>query len=332
MEPEQKIPYAQLTDREKVKFKKQLLIYLFFLFISIVLWYLIALSKEYDTVIAYPVHYENFPKGKVLVSDLPEKLDLKIKGFGFGILKHKLTSYIKPVNIPINIFRLNVIQTTGKVRYYLLTRSAREWIDSQLSSDIQLLEIKPDTLFMEFTDIVDKKVPVKPRINIELKKQYMIIGEVKVKPDSIIVSGPQVMIDTLQSVYTQLLEMKEVKDTILEDLQLVPIKRFIFQKQQATVIIPVEKYTEMVFSIPIEAENAPEDLDIKTFPGTITLSCRVGISNYDKLTPYMFRATVDYNTITANIKDKIKVNLVKVPSNVYSVKFHPKSVDYLIEK
>jgi hypothetical protein len=332
LEPEQKIPYTQLTDREKVKFKKQLLIYLFFLVISIILWYLIALSKDYTTTLAYPVKYEDFPRGKVLVSDLPEKLNLRVKGLGFSILQHKITSYLNNITLPINIFKLNIIQKDNQFKYYILTRSTKEWIGNQLGNDIQLFDINPDTLFFEFTDVVDKKIRVKPRINLQLKKQYMIIGDIKIKPDSIIASGPQSMIDTLQYVYTEEMKNKDVEDSLVKELSLVPIKRFLFQTQKVLVIVPVEKYTEMLFNVPIEAENAPFGLDIKTFPGTITLSCRVGISAYDKLTPYMFRATVDYNALTSNPQSKLKVNLVKIPSNVQNVRFYPKSVDYLIEK
>jgi hypothetical protein len=195
-----------------------------------------------------------------------------------------------------------------------------------------LLEIKPDTLYFKFTDVVDKKVPVKPLLNIQFKKQYILMGDVKVKPDSIVVSGPKVMTDTLQWIYTKELKMKDVKDSIISELELLPIHKFIFQNKKVVVTVPVEKYTEKVLSIPIEAENAPDGLDIKTFPGSITLSCRVGISNYDKLTPYLFRVTVDYNTLVGTHQNKLKVNLVKAPSYVQNVRFHPKSVDYLIEK
>lgn len=332
MEPEQKIQFPQFTDREKVKFNKQLLLYLFFLLISVILWYLIALSKDYTTLIDYPVKYENFPKGKVLVSDLPAKLSLKVKGIGFNILKYKVTSFVYPITLPIDIFRLDTMRKNNHIVYFLLTRYIKERVGNQLGSDIQLIEIKPDTLYFNFTDIVDKKVPVKPMLNLQFKKQYILIGEVKVKPDSIVVSGPQVTTDTLRLVYTKELKMKNVKDSIITELELLPIDKFIFQTTKVLVTIPIEKYTEKVLSIPIEAENTPDGLDIKTFPVSITLSCRVGISNYDKLTPYMFRVTVDYNTLLGTHQNKLKVNLVKVPSYVQNVRFHPKSVDYLIEK
>lgn len=332
MEPEQKIEFSQFTDREKVKIKKELLIYLFFLFMSIILWYLIALSKDYTTVINYQVKYENFPKGKVLVSDLPEKLSFKVRGFGFSILKHKLTSFIYPVSLPINKFRLDILRKDNQYEYFLLTRYAKEWVGNQLGSELQLVEIKPDTLLLKFTDVVDKKVCVKPLFNLQFAKQYMLFGDVKIKPDSIVVSGPQVMTDTLHYIYTKEINETKVKDSIVVDVELLPIKKFLFPTKKVQVTIPVEKYTEKILNIPIEAENAPEGYDLKTFPGYITLSCLIGISSYDYLKTYMFHASVDYKTLAGNSQNKLKVNLTKSPPNIQNVRFHPKSVDYIIEK
>ena len=89
MEAESKSNSSLTTDREQVKFNKQLLIYLFFLVVAICFWYLNALSKDYTTVVNYAVKFTDFPKGKVLVSDMPDKIGLKVKGFGLTFLNIK---------------------------------------------------------------------------------------------------------------------------------------------------------------------------------------------------------------------------------------------------
>ena len=332
MEPVEKIEFPKITDREKVKFKKELFIYLFFLTISVVLWYLIALSKDYTTTINYPVTYENFPKGKVLVSELPKELNLQVKGFGFTILKYKIVSLAYPITLPINKFRLDIVRKDNQYDYFLLTRYAKDLIGNQLGTEIQITEIKPDTLLFKFTDVIEKRVPVKPLLNLQFEKQYLSFDNIKVKPDSIVVSGPEVMIDTLRYIYTRELKLKNVKDSVVKELELLPMDKFTYQTDKVTVTVPVEKYTEKSLNIPIEADNLPENYDLKTFPGNIKLSCWVGISNYDKLVPYMFRATVDFNTLSPNPQNKLKITLIKYPHNIQNIRFYPKSVDYIIEK
>ena len=323
---------SNLTDREKVKFNRQLLIYLLFLVVSIIFWYLNALSKEYTTIISYPVKYEDFPSGKVLVSDLPEKLEIKVKGFGFTILRSKLTSYIKPVLLPVNIFRLDIQRKDNQYIYYLLSRYTKEWIGNQLGSELQLISLLPDTLFFKFTDVIDKKVPVHLVSRFDFAKQFMQNGKIVINPDSIVVSGPQVILDTLKAISTYKLEIKGIKDTITKEVSLFPISKILFKTKKVFVTIPAVKYTEMVLNIPIESVNVPDSLKLKTFPAYISLSCWVGISDYDKMTPFMFRASIDYNILKNNPSNKVKINLTKIPAMVINISYHPKSVEYIIEK
>lgn len=323
---------SNLTDREKVKFNRQLLIYLLFLVLSIIFWYLNALSKEYTTVINYPIKYEDFPKGKVLVSDLPEELQIKVKGFGFTILRSKLTSYLDPIILPINIFRLDIQRKDNQYIFYLLSRYTKEWIGNQLGSEIQLVSVLPDTLFFKFTDVVDKKLPVQLVSKLDFAKQFMLNGKIIIHPDSIIVSGPQVMIDTLKVISTNELYVKGIKDTITKEIGLFPISKISFDTKNVSVTIPAVKYTEMVLNIPIESVNVPDSLKLKTFPAFISLSCWVSLSDYDKMTPFMFRASVDYKILKNNPSNKVKINLTKIPTMVNNITYHPKSVEFIIEK
>jgi hypothetical protein len=312
LEPELKNRSSNFADRERVKINKKLLIYLFFLLISIALWYLNALSKDYTTFVYYKVRYENFPKGKALVSDMPEKLAFKVRGLGFSVLKHKILALTRTIDFPIDNFRLNISRKDNQYNYFLLTRYAREWFSTQLTSDIQLIDIQPDTLVFKFADVVDRKFPVKPLLNLEFEKQYMQNGPFILKPDSVIASGPQVMLDTLRCLFTKELKRKHVKDTLTEDLELEPIDRLSFPISKVSVTVPVEKYTELNISVPIEAINVPDGMRVRTFPGSINVSCWVGVSSYDKMTPFMFR--------------------VKTPPNIQNIRFSPKSIEYLIEK
>ena len=332
MEPELISRKSNFADREKVKVNKKLLIYLFFLFVSIALWYLNALSKDYTTIIYYKVRYENFPKGKALVSDMPEKLGLKVKGLGFSIFKHKVIAYTKTINLPIDNFRLNISRNDNQYNYFLLTRYTKEWIGNQLTSDVQLIDVQPDTLVFKFTDVVEKKVPVTASLELQFEKQYMQNGLVIVQPDSVIVSGPLVLMDTLKCMYTQEIKNKHLKDTLKTEVELLPVKMLSSHTTKVSLTVPVVKYTEMNISIPIETINAPDGLRVRTFPSAVNVSCWVGLSSYDKVTPYMFRAIIDYNSLISNSQNKAKIDLVKTPSNAQNIRFYPKSVEYIIEK
>ncbi len=332
LDPEQKFKLAGTENTDsKVRFDKRVFIYLFFLFISIIFWYLNALSRNNVADLHCKVNYQSFPKGKVLISDLPAEVTLKVEGLGFQILKYKIQSLYSSVDLNLNEFRIDISSKDNSYHYYLLTRHTKNRINSMFTG-VNIIKVSPDTLFFQFTDVIDKKVPIKPDLNVEFEQQYLIHGRVHVIPDSIFISGPQAIIDTLKFISTQPIKKSSIKDTFLVETTLVNIPRFIVPHGKVKVLVPVEKYTEATFNIPIETQNKPVGIDIKTFPSTITLSCLVAVSDFGKITPQMFRAAIDYEKVAILKPEKVKVNLISIPSHAQNVKFHPKTVEYIIEK
>lgn len=333
MDPDLKFQkiFSENTDREKVKFRKQLLTYLFFLFMSVLFWYLNALSKTYVTHLSYTVNYRNWPKGKVLISDESTYIDLQVRGNGFQLLRYKLLSFIQPIELNLDEYSSLLEQTSNPSKYFLSSKAIKDKINT-LFFTIQVYKILPDTFFIGFTEVIDKKIAIKPNLILEFDKPFMLKGPIHVIPDSIQISGPKAIIDTLKFITTKELHIKGIKDKVIVETELNPIKRFNYPIKKVKIFIPSEKYTELTYSIPIESENAPSGYEIKTFPATLNVSFDVAISDFDKMNVYMFRAIVDYNNILNNKPSKLKVILSKSPSVVKNIKFNPKSVDYLVEK
>jgi len=79
---------AEPVSPQKIKRRRQVLIFLFCIAIALVLWFLNALENRYQTDINHPVRFINLPDDYVLLSPLPRKLALEVEGLGFSILKH----------------------------------------------------------------------------------------------------------------------------------------------------------------------------------------------------------------------------------------------------
>jgi hypothetical protein len=265
-----------------------------------------------------------------LVSDVSHRLNLRINGHGFTIIKHKFYSGLSPLKIDVTTSGIAPIDS-GSQLYFLLTRRFREGLSNQIGEELQVISVSPDTLYFILDEIISKSIPVRPSVNLSFKKQYMQKSDGKVLPDSIMVFGPQIIIDTLQWVSTLPIQKSRVNDTIREEILLRPIKTLQYGVEKVSVTIPVEKYTEVSLTIPIEAINLPNKLILKTFPGYITISAMVAVSDYSKISPDIFRAIVNYDDLHGE-NNKLKVSLMKVPDFVVNVKYSPKTVDFLIEK
>lgn len=332
MESDSENSINSFFKKARSKLDRKLLVFLFFLFLSTVFWLLNELSKNSTTTITYPVKYTNLPKDKVLVKELPSRFELTIEAPGYTLLKYKLSNRLLPLIFDLNQYGFTIMGNSDEQKFFILTSRIRTGITRQLRSDVQVLSIAPDSIIFEFGEIVMKRVPVVPDLSIEYAKQFMLTGEITIDPDTIMVSGPDLIIDTIEQVYTRKESIANLNQSATYSINLEEIKNVTYSIRKVTITIPVEQFTEAILDIPIEKVHVPDSLILKTFPGSVTLTCNVGLSNYEKLTPHHFRAVVDYEAIEKKLSNKLKVSIVKSPEYVRSIRFHPVNVEFIIEK
>jgi hypothetical protein len=324
--------FSQFTETEKIAFRKKVLLFAFFLMVSVFLWLLIALSKQYDDEVNYPVRYKNFPESKVLIGDLPEHLSLKVNANGFTLLRFRLSSRYIPISFSVNSFKMNRLPGVDSSSFYVETRLARDHIASQLSSDFIINKISPDTLIFRLSGVVSKKVPVGPGFNYELDKQLILKSQLQITPDSVTVSGPDFIIDTLKTVFTVQSDLGVISKSDEEMVDLKEIKYVYVKETEVNIGFNIEQFTEKTIQVPVEILNLPGTFRMQSFPRYIQLTCQVGLSNYEKLDGTMFRAVVDYKEIREKQSNKLIVMIARQPVFVQAVRFSPKTVEYIIEK
>ena len=290
-----------------------------------------ALNKPYFASINYPVKYVDIPSGKVIVGDTPDYLTLRISAHGYSIIRHKLSSRYTPISFSVSSFSLSSLSGADTSTYYIQTRFSREHLSSQLSSDFSISDIRPDTLFFRFASIVTKTLPVQPDVVFEYDRQMIIREHPYSIPDSVIVSGPDYIIDTVKAIYTQRKNLGTLSQSFEGNIALNKPENLIIKQEKVKVFVGVERITEKVLLVPLELNNLPDTISIKTFPSSIEVYCQVGLSNFPELKPEAFRVVADFSEAT-NGTGKLSVNLIKFPDFVRAVKFSPRTVEFLIEK
>jgi YbbR domain-containing protein len=320
-----------MFGKSRTKLNQRLVIFLFFLIVSTLIWYLSKLSHEYSTNLSYPIRYESLPKGKVLVGEPLRKMQLKVKAFGYTLLKAKMSAALSPIELDLNK-HLSQSYEDAKPKYFVLTYRIRSSVAKQLGSDILLEGIEPDTLFVEMAEMVEKKVPVEPLVETDFERQFMQSGSITIEPEIITLSGPKSILDTILKVKTNALKLNKLNQKVIKKLSLQPIHQVSFSSRTVTVNIPVEKYTELTVNVPVEIENQPDSLKLMFIPKNISVKCNVVLSRYFSLKPRMFKAVVDYRLIANSLNRKLKVRITMAPDYITLVDFEPKYVEYIIEK
>jgi len=316
------------------KINRDFLTYLVFLLIAVVIWYLNALNKDYTTDLNFAVKYTDLPEDKVLTNTPPEYLTLTINAQGFTLLKYRFGLKFNSVMLEASNQTLRRKNYFTQGVYYLATQPMFDRIASQLSSDVKLRLVSPDTLNFLLSETIRKKIPVKSVLQFQFDKGFFPRGNIQIEPCEITVTGPKALVDTMQYVYTRTRVFKKLKDTFKASLELQPVHKLRYSVNEVYVVQVIERYTEAIITATIEPVNLPEKLTMKVFPGTVTINCLVPVVDYEKLQPYMFRAVVDYNSIkdARDNQAKAKVVVSWTPDYVIDVKFNPKNVDFIIEK
>lgn len=297
-----------------------------FLLISLSIWMLNALSKNYNSIIEFPLIYTDFPEDKVLVGEMPGHLDMQINAHGYALLRYKM--FRKPVPISFKISAFNLNRRNDSSSAYILTRYLKDQISTQLPAELQLLEIKPDTLHFKFTGKVTRRVKVRPDFAFSLDKQFTIRDEIVLMPDSVDVTGPDLILDTLGSVYTERVDLGLLTRNFVDKVKLEGIPELEYSHSKVNCSIELERFTEMQVPVPIEVLNLPDSILLQTFPSKVILTCRVGLSKYDRVDGHPFRAVVDYELIDERTK-VLNVAIQNLPLYLLSYEYNPKSVEFL---
>lgn len=316
-------------------FQKRILVFLFFLLLATISWFSRALNETYVADIKYPISYINFPSNRILTKEPPEELTLRVRSDGYTILSNKL-KFKFPLPFDVNSFSLYSLDDDSQ-GVYILSRYAKDRLNNELNKknkNINILEISPDTIFFNFTWAKKKMLPVKALIEPDgnlFARQYMQNGPISISPDSIEVQGPATIVDSLQYINTVPLNLVELNDTIIKTARLGLEGNVNLSHKKVKVTIPVDRFTESSFDIPISFANAPDSLQPKTFPSEVRISFLVTLSRFDDAKPELFKPYIDFND--ANQDDnRARIKLDSIPEFVNAVKLHPNVVEYLLEK
>lgn len=317
--------------KKNIKADRRLIVFLFFVVLSTIFWFLNQLEKEYLTEISLPVRYTNFPDHKILVNDLPNYFELRVRAHGYKLLEYKISNKFLPFSINVNSLTLRMHSQSSYAKFFSLTRLLNKDIENQISSELEIVSISPDTLFFEFAEKIFKKVPVVSQLKPVPATQYIIRGSIQFEPDSVIISGANPIIDTINFVYTDRTDLNELNANFSDEIDLEKINNVDFSTDEVDVKINIEKFTEGSQKIKLNIINTPDSLIIRTFPKEITVSYFVALSDYEKVLPQLFEAVVDYNE-TANQDNKLNISITNSPEYIQSVRYNPKSVEYIIER
>jgi YbbR domain-containing protein len=316
------------TNKQKIN--RKAIVFAVCLVIAGFFWVITTLSMQFSASLKFPVKYVNLPKDKVISNNLPDSLEIDLKGSGYDIIRTRLKQHIDPVIVDASSYKPH----KGSDYYYITTNTKHENISRQIGNDFKIISIIPDTIFLNFSKKTSKVVPVTALVNLTFQKEFQLSDSIVIFPKEIRISGSPALVDKVTSLKTQDITLTRLDKsvTIRKALQVsTELKQLEFSVDSVSIHIPVVKFTEGIAEIPLEITNVPQGLSLKIFPDKIKVTYLVAFDSFEKIKPEMFRATVDYSKLEPG-SSKIHVDVVKFPKYVRSLSWSPENVEYIIRK
>lgn len=315
-----------ITRIRRILISKKVITFLICLSIASLLWVVHALNRNYKYILKVPVTFLNLPANKLLIGDLPESLNIEIKTSGLKLLFISLKKNIGEV-----VIDFNSLKTNAKSQAYSISNGNFN-LRNAVNFDVEIIKIRPDTLFFSANKGNSKLLPVKANLNVTCLPGYSIISKPTIFPAYVTVTGDSLDLKKIDTVYTYFLNLKDIHQNFTSPVLLKkPYSSISYNVKDVQVSFTVDKLTEATIQLPVSIMNMPNHEKIKLFPGIITIKYLVAMKDYENVNASSFKAVVNYEYIRDKQKE-LKVEIIRSPSEVKIIRIFPTSVSYFIYK
>ncbi|MEA3499834.1 MAG: YbbR-like domain-containing protein [Candidatus Marinimicrobia bacterium] len=310
-------------------YKKNILSKIVALLMAIVLWIFIVSGFEYTILLEIPIEEYNPISNKILKSNIPEKVSVRLYGSGRSLM---IAKYFERAKLILDI---SLIDKNGglALNEYFTEHPDCIYLPKK---NIKLLDIVyPDSIDIQLDEKISKKIQVRLNSKIELKPGYTFSESITMSKDRINVSGPKSIIDNLDTIDTEQLLLGDVDMSVNKEIELVNPRPELLKLESKTIRVKgkVEIIGEKNISdIIVQGKNIPQNFKVRFVPKTVSLNVIGGNDQIQDLTSREFKVIFDYSKQWMPNKIYYKP-IVIIPDNVIKYKeIIPKNIEVIFEK
>lgn len=308
--------------------RRNLFVFIFCVLLSALMWIFIELMKEYTTDISYPIGFTSVPSHLMLVNQADTTITVGLTAQGFELLE--ALYFKKKSSLEIDLSELRIRQDNEGYAAFMPAANLLRQVNRQLGSSKPVTYLKPDTLFFRFSEVAQKRVPVMLNIMLDFENQYQLYDSITFSPQAILVSSIRNVIDTITRVYTVYRKISAVDSSFSLS---VPLKKTLsssilrFSQDSVTVNIPVARYTEAVFDVPVAIDKPG---NIKVFPEKVQVTCLVPMKSFREYSADDFKLIVNTEQSNLQVDRKLKAEVKESPRHVKITRIEPAELEYII--
>ena len=303
--------------------KRDIWIFLFFVFLATAMWYGHAMQSVRNTRVPVLIQYTGKPGAIGLGEEgLPDTVMIEVRDAGV-----RLNAYHRePLRLTIDL-RQYIHGEKGTIR--IPSDVLRRSISDILQGTSKLVDTKPESITCTYFTEQEKTVPVVFRGNVTLANEYQMVGKPVLNHKRIKIFGQDKALNTLDTLYTESTEWKELSDTTVRKVALSVPKGMRAETDSVNVTIIAERFTEKKILVEVKVQNAPNGYRVRLFPKEVEVNVRVAIAHFAQVQASDIIATCNYSP---DRKETMDVEIHYTNPFITAAWAYPAVVEYLLEQ
>ena len=308
---------------------RQLLLFIFCLFLASFVWTIHKMSGDFNHVFQYKIYVKTNIAGRKSMALSENEITLRARASGFYILQQKYSS--KKNILPLELSgRLFDKFSTGEDIFYVVTSNIREAVSEGLGEKITVEYVAVDTIRFLFPVETTKEVPISFRRNVTYRDQYMSVGEIRLKPDRILISGEKSILDGIDSVATQTVNLTGLASSVTDIVSIEKISGLLYSEEELYYTINVERYIEKSYRLPVSVLNVPDSVSLLTSPLEVTMVCRLPFKNVKSFDERSIEMAVNYLDLTELNSSMLKIRAIGDIDEIFEYKIEPPFLEIVV--
>lgn len=290
-----------------MKIKQNLWIIVLSVVLSIFFWMQALMLKEHETVVTFPLLVDDIPKNEVNLKNIPSRIEFRVRGLGYEILKLKLNKTAVQIDYHNLVNKMDDLTSSD----YSMTIPSNINID--ILGPVDIPEAKHQN-----SDMREYSLPIQIEFANDEARNLFLRSNFSLSINTIIVKSHDDIPDYIKSIRTEPIKPEMLRTDNIKLRLITPSNNLILNNQTVDLIKSSSTYiTRVLNNIPVQNPQ-----NITFFPRDVTIRVRGLSQNITNLNFNQVKVSLKTNESNDN---EIPL-FVTLPAGIELIDYSPKRV------
>lgn len=270
--------------------------------------------RSFQTEVSLPLQVTHLPQEYNLSKELPQSMDVTVRGKGMDLLYQSLRKNADTIHIDYKAYEASGV---------FESRSNLGVISMSLQKGLQAVAASPAEISLKHYEKDNRRLPVVLQLEYKLMESLRLSRPIDVQPDSVLVIGPPEKIAALKEWKTNPVTLEgTIKGDTTLFLPLSSDPPYQIVQKDLMITIDAEPYTSDRRQVQVEWKNLPQGAAPLLSQNWVYVDYLIPLRRYDEMKKAVLKVTVDYRSLQAG-SDLVFPELETRPAGMEEISIEP---------